>query len=95
MLAIPAIGSASPYINDEGNLAVDVSYADLNLTTKAGLLTLYGRLKAAAKSVCGPRSVANAGSLAQAAKNTSCYRDVLSKSVAKVNNAELDKIHAA
>ncbi len=94
VLVFPAISSAVPHSDESERASVRVSYADLNLSSEAGLLTLYSRLKAASGSVCGSRSLLEAGSLDQLAKNKSCYRNALSKAVAKINNAELNEIHA-
>ncbi len=95
VLGFPAIASATPLTNDEGKPVVRVSYADLNLSTEAGLVTLYKRIKGAADRACGPQhSYRDAGSLQQLRDNKQCYNDVLSKLVAKVNNARLDEIHA-
>ena len=94
VLGVPAIASATPLINDEGEPVVRVSYADLDLSTKAGVVTLYKRLRGASKAVCGPLSMREAGSLRAANYNEQCHRDALSKAVAKFNNAKLDEIHA-
>lgn len=94
VLAIPAIAGATPYINDNNRVAVRVSYADLDLSSDAGLQTLYTRLKAASSAVCGSRSLFEAGSLDQLAQNKRCYRKALSKAVAKFNNARLNEVHA-
>ncbi len=94
VLGIPAIVSATPLTNDEGEPLVRVSYADLNLSSQAGLVSLYKRLQGASGAFCGPRrSVRSAGSLQQLNNNRECYNDLLSKLVAKVDNAKLDEIH--
>jgi len=72
-----------------------VSYSDLDLSTEAGLVTLYSRLQRASNAVCGLRSLGKAGSLRQSRYNKQCYRDVLSRVVAKFNSTKLDEIHAA
>ncbi len=77
------------------DFAASVSYSDLDLSTEAGLVTLYSRLQRASNAVCGSRSLQKAGSLRQSRYNKQCYRDVLSKAVAKFNNTKLDEIHAA
>ncbi len=94
VLGIPVIASATPLINDEGEPVVRVSYADLNLSSQAGLVALYKRLQGASKAVCGRLSLREAGSLEQLRFNKQCYRDALTKAVAKFNNAKLDEIHA-
>jgi UrcA family protein len=93
-LAVPAIAGATPQINDNNRAAVRVSFADLDLSSKAGLRTLYGRLRAASYSVCGSRSLTEAGSLDQFAVNKRCFKKSLSKAVAKFDNETLNEIHA-
>ena len=66
----------------------------LRLCREAGLVKLYARLQSASRIVCGPRSLDEAGSLEQLSKNKACYRNALSKAVAKFDNATLDRIHA-
>ncbi len=94
VLGIPTIASAIPHVNDAGQLVVRVSYADLDLSSEAGLLTLYKRLKRASNAVCGPRFYLEAGSFQQLKYNKQCYRNALSKAVAKANSTKLDEIHA-
>ena len=95
VLSIPAIASATPLINDEGEPVVRVSYADLNLSNQAGLVALYKRLRGASRTACGPQySVTDAGSHQQLYNNRGCYNDLLSRLVAKVDNAKLNEIHA-
>ena len=55
-----------------------VKFADLNLSSPAGVETLYGRIHAAAKRVC----VQPAGELAA---TRSCERKAESEAIAKVN----------
>lgn len=93
-LAIPAIAGATPDINAKGHAAVRVSFADLDLSSKSGLQTLYGRLKAASYSVCGTQSLFEAGSIDQLVENRRCFSKALSKAVAKFDNEQLNDIHA-
>ncbi len=76
------------------DFAASVSYSDLDLSTDAGLVTLYNRLQGATDAVCGPRSLGEAGSFEQLTFNKQCYRDALTKAVAKFNSTKLDEIHA-
>ena len=94
VLGIPAIASAMPHVNEAGQVVVRVSYADLDLSSEAGLLTLYRRIQSESRSACGPRNYLQAGSLQQLKANRDCYNDLLSKLVVKANNAKLDEIHA-
>jgi len=93
-LAVPAIAGATPQIEDNDRAAVGVSFADLDLSSEAGLQTLYGRLRASSYSVCGTRSLAEAGSLDQLAVNKRCFKKSLSKAVARFDNDKLTEIHA-
>jgi len=94
VLGIPAIASSSQFVNVEGDTVVRVSYADLNLSSPAGLDALYRRLQAASSSFCGPqRSLREAGSQKQLVSNKQCYSNLLSKLVAKVGNADLTELH--
>ena len=94
VLGIPAIASAIPHVNDAGQIVARVSYADLDLSSEAGLLALYRRLQSESRSACGPLNYRQAGSFQRLKFNRDCYNDLLSKLVAKVNNAKLDEIHA-
>ena len=42
-LAVPVIAGATPQIKDNDRAVVRVSFADLDLSSNAGLRTLYGR----------------------------------------------------
>ena len=95
VLGIPAIASATPHNSRVEEATVRVSYADLNLSSQAGLVALYKRLQHASSAFCGPRrSYRDAGSLQRLRGNKQCYNDLMSKLVAKVDNAKLDEIHA-
>ena len=62
------------HISDDGRYRISIPYGDLNLASPAGARTLEGRLKAAAKAVCGgPRAMG----LAEARAVGACRRDVL------------------
>lgn len=71
--------------------SVTVSYGDLNLASTAGVRTLYARLGAAARTVCGvePRTV----ELRQHANFQSCYDQALDKAVRKVDSTRLYALH--
>ncbi len=95
VLGIPASASATPHNSSVEEATVRISYADLNLSSQAGLVTLYKRLQRVSSAFCGPRhSLAYAGSLQQLNSNRHCYNDLLSRLVAKVDNAKLNEIHA-
>jgi UrcA family protein len=69
--------------------AVTVNYRDLNLSTIDGAITLYKRLKGAARAVCdGPLT-----GVAAYHEWRSCYDAAMADAVAKVNNPLLTAVH--
>jgi UrcA family protein len=69
--------------------SVTVSYADLDISGPAGAKTLYSRIQAAAKQVCGH---AGADVIEQGIWR-SCYRNAVGDAVRKVNNPLLTAVH--
>ena len=69
--------------------SVTVNFRDLNLSTIEGAVTLYQRLKGAARSVCdGP------GTGAAAYREwRSCYDAAIADAVAKVNSPLVTAVH--
>ena len=70
-----------------------VSYADLNLTTKAGLEAMYARLEAAAKDVCGEAPMLI--ELARYKHYERCVDSTLASAVSSVRSASLAALHAS
>jgi UrcA family protein len=69
--------------------AVSVDYRDLNLSTIQGAMTLYERLKGAARTVCD-------GSMTGVVAYhewRSCYDAAIADAVAKVNSPLLTTVH--
>ena len=69
---------------------VAVAYADLDLTSDAGVKTLYRRLQVAAKQVC---NVYTGHEIWRAMDRRACYRQALSDAVAKINVEMLSVLH--
>ncbi|MBV8306502.1 MAG: UrcA family protein [Gammaproteobacteria bacterium] len=68
---------------------VTVNYRDLNLSTIDGAITLYQRLKSAARTVCDePIS-----GVAAYQEWRSCYDAAIADAVTKVNNPLLTAVH--
>jgi len=73
-------------------LRMDVSYADLNIDSAAGVKVLYSRLRSAARRVCAPFDDGQ-----QRAINfhfRACYKNALDSAVAQVNKPILTAMHA-
>lgn len=67
-----------------------VDYADLNLAVPADADTLYTRLRAAAKAVCGEHE---GREIRQLLLQRKCYRDTLATAVARVNHNSITALH--
>ena len=92
-IALPATGfAAAP--TQFGDVSVRVSYADLDIESKAGARVLYTRLKRASEEVCGIKPHVINGSLAETLKARICYRDTLEASIEKIDSDALTAIHA-
>ncbi|HEY7841814.1 MAG TPA: UrcA family protein [Gammaproteobacteria bacterium] len=70
-----------------------VSFSDLNLSREAGVNELYGRLKAAARTVCGSRP--DGRNLVMSFYWKQCYDGALDSAVGKVAHVGLTEVHLA
>ena len=91
-IAAPAAGfaAAPTHLSD---VSVKVSYADLDIESKAGASVLYSRLKRASEEVCGIKPHVINGSLADTLKARTCFRETLEASVDKIDSDALTAIH--
>jgi UrcA family protein len=71
--------------------AQTVSYADLDLSKSAGAQTLYKRIKAAARHVCGP--VDNYTFVTPSRAFRKCYDQALADAVAQIDRPSLTALH--
>lgn len=69
--------------------SITVKYHDLDLSTLAGARTLYGRITAAARNVCGYEG----RSFTDQAFWNGCYRGAVTDAVAKVDSPLLTAVH--
>ena len=93
-LGIPLVADAAQPGSELDDAIVIMAYSELDVSSDAGLITLYRRLQRASEAACGTqRSVKEAGSIQRLLQNQRCFNGVLSKLVADTNNADLDKIH--
>ena len=84
LLGITPAWSGTPDVR-----SVTVSYGDLDLSSPAGANTLYRRIQAAARQVCG-----HAGAdLIEQSTWRGCYRNAIGEAVDKVNNPLLTAMH--
>jgi len=69
---------------------VHVSFAGLDLSSKAGAAILYQRIKGAAQQVCGS---VDRRQLAQLARWSACYEKALADAVAQVNQPQVTALY--
>ena len=84
---------AAAYAAPGGEAAsVRVSVKDLNLTTHAGAVTAYLRIRNAARSVCGPVDIAFPQEKAAWER---CVDEAIGSAVAQLGNAKLTSYYLA
>jgi UrcA family protein len=70
--------------------SIRVSYADLNLANTADQLSLYQRLRGAAKEVCGDLV---SRTLSEVTQNRECVEGALDRAVDDIGNPDLVALH--
>jgi len=89
----PLVANAAYENADAARSNLQVSFADLNLDSQEGVEVLYRRLKSASSKVCGTGVYQQKSTVKSAVQARACFQSVLSRSVAKVGNANLTAIH--
>ena len=90
-LGIALCVSAVAAANDANEpRSVTVQYSDLDITSHLGAVTLYGRLRSAARSVCTPFE---GRELQRRALWNACYNQALSNAVIQVNRESVTALH--
>lgn len=74
---------------DTGIRTVSIQYAPTELSTDSGRAKLYADIKRAAREVCGPTGLRDAGSLALASRNRRCAEQAVSDAMARVDSGRL------
>jgi UrcA family protein len=91
LIASSAQVLAGPAARHSLDPSVTVRFADLNLSSAEGARTLYGRIRSAAKTVCGPRqSIAEFGRMGAWKR---CYRTAIDEAVTQVDRPTLTALH--
>ena len=76
----------------QGLRTVTVSYADLNLTSTAGLETFQRRVSKAARHVCGSANLREAGSLRQVSEIKNCQERAMSEAMSQISSRQLASV---
>lgn len=71
---------------------VNVSYAGLDLSDPAAMQNLYGRLKVAARIVCGG-DISGVKEVERIFAHKACAEDALEAAVRSIDNTELTALH--
>ena len=87
-LAVVGVAGATTRTNDVPSIVV--RYGALALNTKAGVVSLHSRIRAAAETVCSPL---NSRVLGLREQYDVCVIDATSQAVAEVGNANLSNYH--
>ncbi len=81
-LALAAVVSFSAQAGAPGTHVLKVNYRDLDLTTSRGATELYGRIRGAARFVCGEEG----RSIDEQNAWQSCFRSAVSEAVSTVHS---------
>ena len=71
--------------------SLHISVSDLDLSKSSDVATLYARIRAAAKQICGPDVVT--GSRLPTSSTTQCINQAGDGTVSQINNASLSAYH--
>ena len=77
---------------DEDQQTITVSYAGLDLRDPAAMHNLYGRLKVAARLVCGG-DISGVREVQRVFAHRACAQDALETAIKSVDNAALTALH--
>lgn len=95
----PAIVSAAVERNGVRTDSMKIIVADLDLSQKDGVETLYYRLKKGANDVCGVKYTQVTGSRIASSKikqqHRKCYAKTLNNAVQSINNKMLTDLHSS
>jgi UrcA family protein len=98
-LLLGLLGSTFTLAAHSGDLAIssdqasmNVSYAGLDLDDPAGMHTLYGRLKVAARIVCGG-DISGVREVQRIFSHQACVEDALDAAVSSIDSPALTALH--
>ena len=78
--------------DQQGMQSVVIQYTASELADEQALQNLYGQIKRAARNVCGPTGLREAGGLQMASRNRACYDEAVSAAVSQVGSAQLASV---
>ena len=69
--------------------SISIAYHASDLATDEGRADLYGKIKRAAKAVCGPTGARDAGGLSLASRNRECYDSAIEAALSQVDTGQM------
>jgi len=69
--------------------SISIAYNGSDLATDEGRTNLFGKIKRAAKEVCGPTGSREAGGLTLASRNRECYKSAMEAALSQVDTGQL------
>lgn len=95
LVMTPAVLAADTATGLSDGAQIRVNYAGIDLSTVQGASLLYGRLRAAASTVCGyyPSGGESLRDWRSSAQRQRCYQEALDRSIAAVNRPQLTALH--
>ena len=98
--ALPAfvalIAAALPIATSQAAAAPDaigIRYADLNLSTEAGVAVLHGRVRRAAADYCEPTRLLTGSRVSPG--HSRCVKDAVETTLRQIGNPGLSALHAS
>jgi UrcA family protein len=92
LVGVLGLGAASAATHDRDVPAVVVKYSELNLSTDAGVNTLYHRIMYAARQVCPDESIRDLKAHEQVAV---CRDQAIARAIRQINNSRLAALYAS
>ena len=68
---------------------VTIPYSVAEVATETGRAELHGKIRRAAREVCGPAGLRDTGSLAVSARNRKCYQEAVDAAMSQVGYSQL------
>ena len=72
-----------------GIQTVSIAYSRAELSTSAGRAALHARIRHAAREVCGPSGLREAGSLQLSSRNRKCHDEAVGAAINQIESGQL------
>jgi UrcA family protein len=89
-VALALLGAAPAALAGPAGPGIRIPYHDLDVTTDEGIAVLYGRVRQAARQVCGPAGMT--GSRIDQ-RQRACMRDAIQRAIGQLGVPALSELH--